>query len=126
MEGTQTEKMAEQDNTTTEEENPLGAPWRRKTQLITALKKVATEAKIKEQKWRYEEATKWRRATEIGLGEVDLKQEMERAGDVKTTSAATSVTTTVTTTVTASSSSRVVVAEVYAKPYTKTTESRGE
>ena len=59
MEGTQTEKMAEQDDTTTEEENPSGAPWRHKTQSITALKKVATEAKIKEQKQRYEEATKW-------------------------------------------------------------------
>ena len=83
------------------------------------------EAKIKEQKRRYEEATKWWHVTEIGLGEVDLEQEMEQAGDVKTTSVATSVTTTVTM-ATASSSSHVVVAEVYAKPYTKMTESRGE
>ena len=126
MEGVQAEKTVEQDDTTaTEEENPWGVPRRHKTQSITALKKVAIEAKIKEQKRRYEEATKWRCATEIGLGEVDLEQEMELAGDVKSTSVATTVTTTVTK-ATASSSSCVVVAEVYAKPYTKTTELRGE
>ena len=62
-----TEKTTEQDDTTTEEENLSAAPCRCKTQSIVALKKVVTEAKIKEQKWRYEEATKWRHAMEEGL-----------------------------------------------------------
>ena len=45
----QGEKVAEQDDTTTEEENPSGAPRKQKTQSVTALKKALTEAKIKEQ-----------------------------------------------------------------------------
>ena len=48
-ETTQAEKVAEQDNTTTEEKNPLGVPLKRKMQSVTALKKALTEAKIKEQ-----------------------------------------------------------------------------
>ena len=83
------------------------------------------EAKIREQKWRYKEATKWRCATEEGLGDVDLEQEMEAAGDEETTSVTTAPMAMVTTTATVSSS-HVVTAEVYSKPYAKTTESRGE
>ena len=121
----QVEKAAEQDDTTTEEENPLGAPQRRKTQSVTALKKALTEAKIKEQPQRYDEVTKWRRATEAALGDVNLETEMGQAKEAETTSVATTVTTTVTTTATASSSTHAVTAEVYARPYTKMTESRG-
>ena len=51
--------------------------------------------------------------------------EMEKAEDVETTIAVTEGTATVVTMAAASSSTHVVTAEVYAKPYTKTTESRG-
>ena len=119
-------KVGEQDDTTTEEENPLGAPQKRKTQSVTALKKALTEAKIKEQQQRYDEATKWSRATEEGLGDVDLEQEMEQLEQAETTSAATTATTMVTTMAMASSSMCMVTTEVYAKPYAKMTESRGE
>ena len=118
--------VTEQDDTMTEEENVSGALQRRKTQSIIALKKAVTEAKVKEQKRRYHEAMKWRRATEMDLGDVDLEQEMEQAAETEEASEVTTAMTMVTTTTLAASSSRVVVAEVYAKPYTKMTESRGE
>ena len=125
-EPTQAEKVAEQDDTTTtEEDNPTGVPWKHKTQSVTALKKTLAEAKIKEQQRRWDEATKWRCATEAALGDVDLETEMEQAEDVETTTTATEGTVTVVTMAAASSSTQVVTAEVYAKPYTKTTESRG-
>ena len=122
------EKMTQgypDDTTTTEEEGLAAGPCRRKTQSIMALKKAANAAKIKEQKRRYLEATKWRRATDAALGDMDLKEAMEQAEPEKTTTTMSMVTSTV---VTASTSSTTceVVAEVYAKPYTKTAESRGE
>ena len=120
-EPTQAEKVTEPDDTTTEEENPTGVPRKHKMQLVTALKKALMEAKIKEQQWRYDEATKWRRATEAALGDVDLEMEIEQAEDVETTSVVTEGTAIVVTTAAASSSTHVVTAEVYAKPYTKMT-----
>ena len=65
------------DDTTTEEENLPAGPRKRVTQSIIALKKAAAEAKVKEQKRRWDEATKWRRATEEGLGDVDLEEAMD-------------------------------------------------
>ena len=126
MEPMQAEKVADQDDTTTmEEDNPTGVPRKRKTQLVTALKKMLAEAKIKEQQRWWDEATKWRCATEAALGDVDLETEMEQAEDVETTMTATEGMATVVTMTAASSSTQVVTAEVYAKPYMKTTESRG-
>ena len=101
------------------------------------MKKTLAEAKRKEQQRRWDEATKWRRATNVALGDVDLEKEMEKAEEAETTATVTeSVKTAVTTTAgstrtevtmtAASSSTQVVAAEVYARPYTKTTESRGE
>ena len=49
IEPTQAEKVTEQDDTTTEEENPTGVPQKCKMQSVTALKKALMEAKIKEQ-----------------------------------------------------------------------------
>ena len=117
--------MEQDDTTTTEEENPMGAPRKCKMQSVTALKKALTEAKIKEKQRQYDKATKWRCATEAALGHVDLETEMEKAEYVETTIAVTEGTATVVTMAAASSSTHVVTAEVYAKPYTKTTESRG-
>ena len=117
------------DDTTTEEENLLAGPRKRVTQSIIALKKAAAEAKVKEQKRRWDEATKWRRATEEGLGDVDLEEAMERTENPKKAATDTSTMaaeTVMTTAATASSSTCVVTAEVYAKPYASTTESRGE
>ena len=51
--------------------------------------------------------------------------EMEQAEDVETTTTATEGMTTVVTMAAASSLTQVVTTEVYARPYTKTTESRG-
>ena len=48
-ESTQAEKAVEQDDTTTEEKNPTGAPRKHKMQSVTALKKALMEVKIKEQ-----------------------------------------------------------------------------
>ena len=117
----------EQDDTTaTEEDNP-GVPQPRcKTQLVAALKKARTETKR-------DEATKWRRAMYVALGDVDLEKEMEKAEEAGTAvivaeGVKTAVTTTtgstrtVSTTTTASSATQVVTAEVYARPYAKTTE----
>ena len=56
---------------------------------------------------------------------MDLETEMEQAEEVETTCAATEGTATVVTMAAASLSTHVVTAEVYAKPYTKMTESRG-
>ena len=101
-------KVTEQDDTTTEEENPSGAPQRHKMQSITALKKVLTEAKIKKQQWRYYEVTKGRlSATEAGLGDNQCGHHSYNNSDDNAT---------------ASSSTHVVAAEVYAKM----TQSRGE
>ena len=92
---------------------------RRKTQSVAAIKKAAVAAKIKQQEKLWKEGTKWRRATEQGLGDVDLEEAMEDT---------VSKTTTTTATATASTSSSTVqtTAEVYAKPYTKSAELRGE
>ena len=131
-------KATEQvDTTVTEEDNPEVPPPRRKTQSIAALKKARTEVKRKEQQRRWDEATKWRRATDVALGDVDLEKEREKAEEAETAvTVAEEVKTAVTTTAgsartvltmtTASSSTQVVTAEVYARPYAKTTESRGE
>ena len=122
----------------TEEDNPAGPQRRRKTQWIAALKKTLAEAKIKEQQRQWDEATKWRHAMDAALGDVDLETEMEKAEEVEITTATTEGVKTVVTTTTAgsmrtvvtmaaaSSSTQVVTAEVYARPYMKTTESRGE
>ena len=95
-------------------------------QSIIVLKKAAMEAKTKEQKWRYYKDMKLRHATETGLGDVDLEQEMEQVAAAEKSSEVTTVMTMVTTAMPVASSSCVVVAEVYAKPYAKMTESRGE
>ena len=74
---------------------------------------------------------------DVALGDVNVGEEMEKAEEVETTVTVTEgmktavITTagstrTVLTTTTASSSTQVVTAEVYARPYAKTTESRGE
>ena len=52
MEGVQVKKTTEQEDTTTEEEGLATGPRKQKTQSITAMKKVAIQAKIKEQKRR--------------------------------------------------------------------------
>ena len=71
---------------------------------------------------------KWRRATEEGLGDVDLEEAMDDTETGKTVPKTTTAMTTTTATTTASTSSSTVqtTAEVYAKPYTKSTELRGE
>ena len=67
-------KTTEQDDTTmTEEDNPTGPQQKRKTQSIAALNKTLAEAKIKEQQHQWDEATKWRCATDAALGDVDLE-----------------------------------------------------
>ena len=98
-----------EDNTTTEEENLLAGPRKRKTQSVNKAKQAALEAKVKEQKRKYEEATKWRRATNEALGDVDLEDVMEKATEAETAS----------TSMSSASTSLVVVAEVYAKQYTE-------
>ena len=80
-------------------------------------------ARTKEQKRHYKEATKWRRATETGLGDVDLEEEMEKTAEQENMTSTTTTTTTVTK---ATSSTRVVMAEVYSELYTKSAELRGE
>ena len=62
----------------------------------------------------------------MGLGDVDLKQQMEQAAAAEKSSEVTTVMTTVMTAMPVASSSHVVEAEVYAKPYAKMTKSRGE
>ena len=62
---------------------------------------------------------------EEGLGEMDLEEVMERTTDLEKTMATTTMVTT-TMTMTTSSSTRVVTVEVYSKPYTKSSELRGE
>ena len=126
----------EQEERTAIEEDTPGVPRpRRKTQLVAALKKARTETKRKEQEW--DEATKWRRATDVALGDVDLEKEMEKAEEAETAvmvaegvetakTTTTGSTKTIVPTTTASSSTQVVTAEVYARQYTKTAESRGE
>ena len=108
---------------------PAG-PCKRATQSISALKKAAAEAKVKGAKNEDgKKATKWRRATEEGLGDVDLEEAMERTENPKKMATDTSTTAAemvMTTAAAASSSTHVVTAEVYAKPYASTTESRGE
>ena len=128
--------VTEQDERTAMEEDTPGVPQpRRKTQLVAALKKARTETKRKEQG--RDEATKWRRATDVALGDVDLEVEMEKVEEAETAvtvaeGVKTAKTTTtgsakmIVTTTMASSSTQVVTAEVYARQYTKTAESRGE
>ena len=126
----------EQDEGTAMEEDTPGVPRpRRKTQPVAAFKKAHTETKRKEQG--RDEPTKWRRATDVALGDVDWEKEMEKeeeaetavtvAEGVKTAKTTTTGSTkTIVTTTMASSSTQVVTAEVYARQYTKTAESRGE
>ena len=85
-------------------------------------------AKIKQQEELWKEATKWRRATQEGLGDVDLEEAMEDTETGKTVPKTTMTMTTTTAMATASTSSSMVqtMAEVYAKPYTKSAELRGE
>ena len=113
------------EDTTTEEESIPAGPRKRATQSIIALKRVAAKAKIREQKRRWDEATKWRHAMEEGLGDVDLEEVMEHTenpGKMDMTVAETVTTTAAT----ASSSTHVVTAKVYTRPYAKTAESQGE
>ena len=105
-----------EDDTTTEEENLPAGPRKCKTPLVTKAKQVALEAKNKEQKRRYNEATKWRRATNEALGDVDLEEVMEKMTETETASTSTST----------ASASRVMVADVYAKPYTESAKQRGQ
>ena len=105
-----------EDDTTTEEENLLAGPCKRKTPSVTKAKQAALEAKIKEQKRRYNEATKWRRVTNEALGDVDLEEVMEKTTETETASTSTST----------ASASCVVVVEVYAKPYTESVKQRGQ
>ena len=88
-----TEKGKEvEDDTTTEEENVASGPRKRKTPSMAKAKQAALEAKIKEQKRRYEEATKWRRATKEALGDVDLEEAMEKMMEAETASTSTAST----------------------------------
>ena len=103
---------------------------KQKTQSVVAIKKVAAAAKIKQQEKLWKEATKWRRATKESLGDADLEEAMEdtEMGKTvpKTTMAMTTTMTTATATASTSSSMVQTTAEVYAKPYTKSAELRGE
>ena len=105
-----------EDDTTTEEENLPTGPRKRKMPSVTKAKQAALEAKIREQKRRYDEATKWRRATNEALGDMDLEEAMEKMTEAETVSTSTST----------ASASRLVVAEVYAKPYTESAKQRGQ
>ena len=105
-----------EDDTTKEEENLPAEPHKRKTPSVTKVKQVALEAKIKEQKRRYDEATKWRRATNKALGDMDLEEVMEKTTETETASTSTST----------AYASHVVVAEVYAKLYTESMKQRGQ
>ena len=93
-----------------------------KTQSVAAIKKAAVAAKIKQQEKLWKEVTKWRRATEEGLGDVDLQEAME---DMETGKTVPKTTTAMVTTSTSLSMVQTT-AEVYAKPYTKSAELRGE
>ena len=105
-----------EDDTTTEEENLSPRPRPHKTPSVTKAKQAALEAKAREQKRRYEEATKWRRANNEALGDVDLEEVMEKMTDAETLSTSTA----------AVSASHVVVAKVYAKPYTESAKQWGQ
>ena len=105
-----------EDDTTMEEENLLAEPRKRKTPSVTKAKQAALEAKIKEQKRRYDKATKWRRATNEALGDVDLEEVMEKMTETETASTSTST----------AYASCVVGTEVYAKPYTESAKQRGQ
>ena len=105
-----------EDDTTIEAENLPAGPCKCKTPSVTKAKQAALEAKIKEQKRRYEEVTKWRRVTNEALGDVDLEEVMEKMTEAETASTPTS----------SASASCVVVTEVYAKPYTESTKRRGQ
>ena len=61
------------------------------------MKKTLAKAKIKEQQQQWDKATKWRRATEAALGDVDLETEMEQVEDAETTTTTTDGTKTVVT-----------------------------
>ena len=100
--------------------------WR--TQSVAAIKKAVAAAKIKQQEKLLKEMTKWRRATEEGLGDIDLEEAMEDTEMGKTVPKTTTTMTTTTAMATASTSSSTVqvTAEVYAKPYTKSADLRGE
>ena len=90
---------------------------RRKMQSVVAIKAVA--AKDKPEKKSGKKEIKWRRATDEGLGDFDLEEATE---DTETDQMMT------TTRIAASTSASTVqtTAEVYAKPYSKLAESRGE
>ena len=89
-------------------------------QSVAAIK--ATAAKAKQERKAGKKESKWRRATEEGLGDVNLEEFME---DTETDRMTTTMTTA---TATASTSTSMVqtTAEVYARPYTKSAELRGE
>ena len=117
--GQQTKPMEEQDDTTTTEEEgvPTGSrKW--KTPSIAAMKQLAIQSKIKEQQRQYDEATKCRHATNKGLGDLDLKEAMEKMADDAEKTTATATETTMVMTMATASTPRVVTAEVYSKPYT--------
>ena len=88
-------------------------------QLVAAIKAVAA-AKAKQERKTGKKETKWRRATEEGLGDVDLEEVMEDTETDQTT------TTMAAATVSTSASTVQTTVEVYAKPYTKSAELRGE
>ena len=122
--------MTQDEGMTTEEDasTSTGEQAKRKTPSVAALKQAAIQTKLKEQQKRYDKATKWRRVTEEGLGDLDLEEAMEKTTDEagKMTSTTTAPTTVMTMIMTTASISCVVTAEVYSKPYTKSAEQRGE
>ena len=79
------DKEIEDDTTTEEQKLPVG-PRRRKTQSIAKAKQAALDAKIREQTRRWDEATKWRRATNEVLGDMDLEEAMEKTTGVEAAS----------------------------------------
>ena len=105
-----------EDDTTMEEENLLAGPCRCKMQSVSKVKQAALEAKIKEQKRRWEEVTKWRRVTNEALGDMNLEDVMEKMTEAETASTSTS----------SASASRVVMAEVYVKSYMESAKQRGQ
>ena len=57
-----------EDDTTTEEENLPTRPCKRKTPLVTKAKQAALEAKIRQQKRRYDEANKMEKSDQRSIG----------------------------------------------------------
>ena len=88
--------------------------------MVAAIKAAA--AKAKQQRKSGKKETKWRRATNEGLGDVNLEEAMEDTETDQTTMTMTTAMATAST----SASTVQTTAEVYAKPYSKSAELRGE